>query len=150
MELKLSKNETNAFIELLYLGNWIANSIKSPYNKIEKYESLFCKINEQFFTEGKKFDEEELYNKLSKIIEFYDGGILYSVLAKHYADYKCPTDSSKFNKENDADLLQYISNGVIRDVCENELKSNGFKNIYIELPNLNEKIEEKFNIIKSQ
>jgi len=146
MKIKLSTSESNCLIELLYLGNWLANSNKHSDKKTEKYELLFYKVYKQLlFGEP---DETDLYNRLIEIIEYYNNSMLFTEFARHYAEYKYPINKYIVNEINNEITMQYAANSVLKSACEKELQTNGFKNINVMLPDLSDEMKDKFESLK--
>ena len=146
MVLELSKNESKSLVELLYLGNWMANSTKSNGKKTQKYEALFNNISMKILS-GMP-NEQELYNRLIDIIEFYNSNNLFPEFAKQYANYVYPLNQHEDTTINDEYVMRYCANSVLKEACENELQTSGFQNVKVILPNLTDKIKERFNSIK--
>ena len=140
MKFNFSKKEIETLVELVYLGNWTANAARSSDERVECYDRLFNKIFDEAQTEiQKEMSQEDLYDNVEGIIKRYETDIFPSLFAKQYADFLYPycndTDRNDFIKK-------YVPHKVFRELCEKEMRANGFRNIQILLPELENKIEE--------
>ncbi|MCL2860925.1 MAG: hypothetical protein FWE22_00720 [Firmicutes bacterium] len=126
MKIEFTDNEIGTLIELAYLGNWLVNSTKLSNDRINKYDTLFDKILSMQKSGVEQYEyKEELHDRLNEIIKQFEADILPSIVAKAYADFLYPNELGS--------IKQIASRKKIRELCEKELRTNGFKNVKIDI-----------------
>lgn len=145
MEIKISGKEIEILAQLIYLGNWIVNSMKKPEERITKYDKFFNKIIKQLNSPKKEISRNELHNEVEELIEQYNKDILFPAFSEEYANFKYPYHKYEMLKDEGYLKRQIISNNTFRRLCENELESNSFKNIEINIPNIEAEIAIELN-----
>jgi len=138
MKIIFLENEVDTLVELAYLGNWIANATKLSDKRIKRFDALYNKILDQAGSEvPKEMNQEDLYDNVEEIIKEYETDILPSLFAKMFADFLY---SSSCGVNKFAFIKNCVSHKVFRALCERELRTNGFKNVQILLPELEQEI----------
>jgi len=144
MTLEFSNKELDTFIELCYLGNWLANSTRFPDRVIKKYDSLLKKIIKKIGAETKQeIHYDELHDELEPVIKNYDNDVFFSELSKQYANYVYPLELSEFANDKDKACKQFVCNSVLERACEETLKANGLSVVSISLPDIQPRIEKE-------
>lgn len=133
MDIKLTKQQMRLLLDLVYIGNWVINSIRGD-DRINEYDN----IESFFFSLADKEGLKGLVERMPEPVpsqRYVDGGIheaimdyedtvFYNILAEELArrDLKDRTSSVGFNDELDQLIESYMD----------EFAQNGIDNIFVE------------------
>ncbi|WLV24395.1 hypothetical protein QR721_12240 [Aciduricibacillus chroicocephali] len=97
MKINFTKDQYRQLLELLYLGEWVANSAKDEEDRIVEYDELYQHVIsfakefncDDIITYDESFDAHietmEYENAMQKHIAKYDGDVFWTELAERLA-----------------------------------------------------------------
>lgn len=138
MKIEFSEKQYNDLIELIFLGNWLANATRSgapgdelikKYDDIEDYILSFAKdfnVDEINFYEGSYFPTNEFEESLMPLVKEYDDHTFWEVLAIKLAERDLLREIGPVNKLSDKHLERKYD---LVEHYEIEFEKHGLKNI---------------------
>jgi hypothetical protein len=142
MKIELNKEQYRSLIELIFLGNWLANGTRTgaegdewieKYEEIEKYilsysvdydmKELVTEENGDFFT-SKMFEE-----KLFPLIDEYDDYTFWELLAERLAKRDLIKEIGPVRKITDSHRKRQYE---LESTYEDEFEKNGIKDLIIQ------------------
>lgn len=132
MNIELTKKEFRRLLDLVYIGNWVLNSLRDDEEKIDDYEAIERKL----FGMCKQCGFDVLVDDsdtgsvpsiryttggIQDAIMFYEDAMFYEVLAEELAkrDMNCEDVNSENFMEYTARINEYIA----------EFERNGIENL---------------------
>lgn len=142
MKIELSKEQYRNLIELLFLGNWLANASRTGANgdeRIEKYEELeehILSFAKQFKAEdivikqdGSYYTTMEFEEALMPIVEEYDEYTFWEQLSLKLAERDLLREIGPIRELKDEHIVRKYD---IEEQYEIEFEKNGVKNLVIQ------------------
>ena len=139
MKINFTKKQYEQLLDIVYLGDWIANSIRvgdeqlKEYNQIFQYVGSFAKeFNQEDKVEySRKYDEyhptNEYAEKLYPIVEDYDDFVFWQELADRLAARDIKRSGETFDTHDDY-MKRYFQ---LQTEYEEELAENGMENLEV-------------------
>lgn len=144
MKIELTKEDIDILCDLVFLGDWLINSLRLPADHIEKYKK-FSKKAERLHRhilspeEQKHFDNDELQfylDKLENYIDEYDNESCFPTLAIKLAQANYP--------ENPQSKNYYDSIHIQLDAMEiyrKELVEKGTSILSVDISDIEDRLE---------
>ena len=133
MEISLTKTQLRLLCDLVYVGNWVMNSMRGE-NRIKAYDDVESKCFSYCLKTGMYSLFEMLDGEVIPSASFEDGGIqeaimdyedavFYDILAEELA--RRDMDFAPIDKTNDGELSRRI------DEYMEEFEENGLSNVSV-------------------
>ena len=139
MKLNFTKKQYQQLMELLYLGEWTANSSRDFEDRNKEYDELFQYVSS--FAKDFGFDEQitfdkkmkeyyptpEFERKLDPYIEHNDNDIFWNELTMRLAKRDVQKNNEEF--ETHEEYVERLFE--IEEIYETEFEENGLENVVV-------------------
>ncbi|MCS7250132.1 MAG: hypothetical protein N2323_03185 [candidate division WOR-3 bacterium] len=132
-EIKLSQEDLETLLKLIYLGNWLANANREEERMIKKFENLKNQILSSIGNQNikKEYENFKYDNEIISIIEEYNEITFWDLLITRLAERDMILDYGEDNLKNLSDEEYKKINLEYQKKYYQEFFENGLWNLII-------------------